>query len=624
MDFSRAQRNLLLVEDVSDDEKVHEQNIAETQVPMMFSYEEEDELAKDEREQEVEKDDEVFISTQVQGRIDELEGTENNRKQFKRLLANFTYATEADGIGLQGDEVPETVLSSGKSLEMNTIKRSRRSDTRVKSITKYNTENYALQIKQDRARRLLTMLSGKSHKIKNLLKDIKQKDEHRSDPIDFSTFNCEEWSQIEKLLRERLPKVSRAKVALVKDFVYGKEQQEHPWYSSQLPPGDCPTDLTDSHGIYVGNCEDMVGQKVFTLSQLLDDDDNNEPNGIGLEEEEGLTSSSSNTQPSIPDSVDSGEPIGNMTHDIIADVNTTTLLAVGKQDTASNVDWHFKRGSTPDESPDNLPIHEDTVIDLTQETFRAVSNIASPVKATSRPNSKVLSATRKPSIQVPASNTASINTPASFMSLHRPPLIEAPVCSSIIRMKIYKDTEMNFNDKNAPPLGFQPQTIYEDIVADSEDENYTILELEPCKNEEPVRPATDPCILGVNKSTSTQDSSPTATAQSIKQLRQSLKTIGVKTSRSNAQVLQHYNTVSQQLHSQSDEDKRNELFLRLTHLLQQDKPLLNRIYCFHPITIHDLRTSFESRDHFTNLIDDAVIRHWADYQGICVKNDLNE
>ncbi|AMD18962.1 HBR061Cp [Eremothecium sinecaudum] len=510
MDFNKVQRNLnLLANDLSDSETLDAHELAETQTAAAFSDDEET------------KDRDVFLSTQVQARIDEAEESETIQKDFKKLLEDFTY---------ERDRLEMTKTAASKKPRMaNNPKVSKKANKRIRSITQHNTDKFKDQRLHGRAKHLVTMLSGKLNKVNSLMKAMQQ------DSVDqkYSIYDSEEWSNLVTLLRERLPKVTRSDINIVKNYVYGGELEEDPWYASQLPPNEVDIILGSGlDNVVYDNMEFISEQRnAVTLSQLLED-----------------TSISS-----IPDSMDSGDRI-------------SITLSISSE-------------------------NEDEIIDPTKETFRVVPNITSPVKTSVGTDSPLRGLAANPNLQVPASRTTTVNELESIESL--PSILESE--SFVVRMKLYHDQHI--------PDGFH--TLGDEIIADSEDNEYTIAEMLPSEEEQVIL--------------SPQSSWP----ESVQQLRQSLKNIGIKVSRTKSQMLENYSSALENLSSQTDADRHNEIFSRLTTQLRSDPRFVSRVYCFEPFTLEELRTFFEFKDEFTKLLDDTVIREWADHNGVCIKNNVN-
>ncbi|AGO13907.1 AaceriAGR042Wp [[Ashbya] aceris (nom. inval.)] len=497
MDLRRAERNLKILGDASsEDDTPVAHGVEETQGQSLFSESDEAD-AQDAHEDEAQSSqsatagrasaaesdkqeyrEQVFLSTQVQGRIDEFEATEGSRRQFRKLLTNFTYARE-DGEANAGGRTAKRVPK---------VRRTRRRTAKVRSLTEFNTENFERLRKEDRARSLLTMLSGKTQKVNNLLKGLKQERSRDHAFQGCSVYNEEEWREIVRLLHERLPKATRSDVACIKSYVYGADLEENPWYASHIRPTDYPSQSQERQGTCeLGDDE----QRIFTLSQLLEDQ-------LSASEE------------TIPDSMDSGD-----------------ALSLGSPGPAAGL----------------------------SQTFCPDSTATSPLRPPAEP---------------PAARTPT-RAPAP------------PLC-----VRVYTAA--------ASPL---------DYIPDSEDDAYVL------EGPSQARSLRSPSLLEV---------------------RRTLKNIGVRPGRSAAAVRKAAAAVARieaasdaaSLDGASDADRRSALFQRMSALVRRSPRLLAHVYCLRPVALDVLRATLEADDDFIALLDDSLIRQWADFTGICVKNDTSD
>ena len=150
-----------------------------------------------------------------------------------------------------------------------------------------------------------------------------------------------------------------------------------------------------------------------------------------------------------------------------------------------------------------------------------------------------------------------------------------------------------------------------------DDGDYSVLELEPrsCPVEEVVT-ASEPGI--VSEELIAQDIPPTLPSTQV--LRESLKTIGLKPCRSRAQMLEYMDIVSQNLNSQNDMDKKQEIFNELNSLVEQTPAILEKVYTFEPLSLVELSGLLAHKNPFLDYVDESTIREWADRQGICFTN----
>lgn len=698
MDLRRAQRNLELAGDGgSEDGDMELGRLPMTQVCGLF-----DDSAGD-----------VFLSTQVQGRIDDVEAEERYKGELKSALDRFSYTQEQEQEELQQPQEEQERKQKQKrkqkrkqrqgplpsarvaSRSQRPSKRREKSN-RIKSITQFNTESFQQERNKDRTRTLIALLSGKRTKIRDVIERLElEKEQERPTQAEvFSTYNEEEWKSILHTLRENFPHCEKSEIRSLHRCIYGSDAGV--WHSSQLPPEDMlvAEDQDFQAGLEVLD-EQRGSQSVFTLSQLMEA----ERTGLGEDEEPlpndevrdltkplliqnnfAKTQSQAEFQfdftgdelfqtdvravaeeydvdppgqttvfseddvdgPDLPsvisDTTDNGSFI-EIDDEITQKFKQRVLDAQNGgrlQDTDEhsqpelhqNFNLHavsLKKPSSVNaltnsrafssqicqlpeiqtlrRSPSRIAIN-DQLIDLTQESFKAVASIVSPVRRASQKE-----------IQVPATRTTTMNEVENLeCKRHSDP---SRTQSKTIRFKIYKDSKLL---DNLPLLEEFETRIVEDneAIKDSEDDgDYSVLELEPrsCPVEEVVA-ASEPGI--VSEELIAQDIPPTLPSTQV--LRESLKTIGLKPCRSRTQMLEYMDIVSQNLNSQNDMDKKQEIFNELNSLVEQTPAILEKVYTFEPLSLVELSGLLAHKNPFLDYVDESTIREWADRQGICFTN----
>lgn len=657
-ELEKAGRHLLMVNDHLSEDSVEQGDICMTQVPTMFS---DDEDQDEEQETEIppeEGDDDILISTQVQGAIDELNHQETVVHTFRNVLSRFALETQ--------DQAEIPLVSSKKVPVKKVIKSSKvkqptaRLQKRIKSITQFNTDNWESNRVKDRAQKMISILSGKSAKVKKLVSKLNSeasadaeslRDSH---PTQFAPFNESEWQHIVGLLREKLPKVSRSELNSVQQYVYGADEQHNLWKASQLSP-----EKQISSQCSDGESETILpsltldnNAPVYTLSQLVEGESSNNR----CSTEDGLrfkpiSNPSSVIEQELPISIDVPSSETDVPSQIADSCDSGSIISFEElsfmiQDkNKADVDYDIPCYLPPDSK--TLPTGEktkreysraninDQLINISQTSYDVVSSIVSPMKAQ-----------RTGTIQVPATRTT------TFQDQQQQNQQQASKPANVV--KIYVDSNRDSNDVFASVKGevdtqeqeslstLTTSMLHDDnneIVIDSEDErgSYSIMEVHDApqthlgqfpslrksqsqKLKTPVS-ATDsldsqlqPALL------TTQNASPNTA-----KLRRSFKVIGLKPCKNKVQMLQVWETLESKFPGSSDEDRSIQLKQFLTDLIVQNRDesalLMEQIYTFEPIRYEQLKEWLVSLNSFTELIDDSFIKNWADLNGIVFRND---
>lgn len=268
---------------------------------------------------------------------------------------------------------------------------------------------------------------------------------------------------------------------------------------------------------------------------------------------------------------------------------------------------------TPYYTPGTSPQHN--IIDLTQESFKAVGSLISPLKVEDKHhNSEVMGSVshRTVSIQVPATRTGTL----------RSHTIEPTQEVSPIKYRISKDEYDNNIKKNIDKLPFIIERIEEDIdvISDSEEEstanNTILMEI----SERNVLQSLNLTEVRSISPPSERLSNPIL-SQSVQELRSSARTTGLKSCRSKKDIIESIEAASQVLTQEiGTQGSRDEIFNYLTDLIKKS-PLLERIYTFQAIPFSELVSVLIQLDSFANRIDEQTIRDWADHNGISTRNN---
>ncbi|QLQ82365.1 hypothetical protein HG537_0H01270 [Torulaspora globosa] len=488
MDLRRANRNLQLAldggdqtESRGDENSLGDVDLVETQVPEVLGFSSSPNEA-------------VFVSTQVQSRLDDVVHEESLRNGLKR----FKYDTGEDN-------------GSGRRVA---TKRRGRSLKRSQQKT----------LDESKTGLLLKRLSGKQSKVRDMVESQqKRRKLGARSSSQYDTYTAEEWYHIHKKLLDRFPQGEPDTEAFC--YLNHSYSERDLWGASQMPPS-VEGGISETQ-VKSGNVAKNHEVKVLTLSQVMCDNDDVDDNST------------------IPDSTD----------------EISIRIPIDEVD----------RASTQFYTPRSSPAQE--IIDLTQESFKVVKSLISPLKDEGTPL-----------VQVPATRTSTMT--------------HARQLKTCLRMLITKD---------------QISSLKERLSRD-----FDIVHEEQCIMSDTEDPETVPVYLQYKTKNSTPSISNFAT-QSAQKLRQSMKAIGLKPCRSKSQMIASLEAASQVLDSSCTEhQQRHLLYENLTKLVYSCPSLLERVYTYQPIPLNDLLARLTELNPFMDHVDEPTIRTWADNHGICL------
>ncbi|CDF90732.1 ZYBA0S08-01684g1_1 [Zygosaccharomyces bailii CLIB 213] len=548
MDFQRANRNLQLVtadlDDVQDVGSPDDVNGGDTQIPGSQGF-------LDDSDQD--DQDRIFINTQVQGRLDEADQADKVRAS----LTQFKYVGE----GLHHS--PENMKIATKRTSCKPLKR-----TSVRQRIKKTPS---------KAQNLLKQLSGKHAKVKDMIRYQKKLDslaeaQQKAAPVKgkrtksvkkgecrFDTYNEEEWQRISKLLLERFPHLEPAEVKGVYEYLYGETEEYTLWTASQLPVN------SEKLGARLSPGSDSPRISVLSLSQAMDDSYPVNETAPEAEEEDDASI--------VPDSTE----------------ELSTIIPIEPV-----VDAPQDFSQIQLDTPLILPPNE--IIDLTQESFKVVKSLTSPLKQENTPQ-----------VEVPATRLPTISGSAELGPV---PLL-APAKEEPVRYKVHRSQLEELSAVEGLIVHSSKESLDDALIADTESDvssphEHCLIELETS------------ILANRTPSPSHQN---IFESQSAQQLRQSMRSMGLKTSRSKQEMLQSLQAASQVLRNTStDREQKRDIYNFLTSLIQSSPTLLEKVYTFQPIASRELLTKLVGDNPFVEKIDEFTIREWADYQGICLTN----
>ncbi|CCK71307.1 Slx4p KNAG_0G02500 [Huiozyma naganishii CBS 8797] len=646
MDYHRAQQNLQLLNDCGeqdvcsgnavDDEVADTRSMASTQIPdLNFSSDVEANV------QDLAPNDErVFLSTQVQSRLDDAE----DESEMKSQLRKFKY--------------PQLSMKSLTTLTHKSIspKKSSQPKQRVakRNIKKARSSTNATPSNIDshsrsRSVNLLKQLSGKHSKVKDMIKsqNNKRRPSNRKNEslVLFDTYNAEEWNTLKDQILLKFPKCDDNDLNEVHNYLYGYENEDagigHEstdlWNASQqlLP-------YTQESKKSVNNSQTMnflsLSQVMEDASLMNDDIDNTTKFLVQSKDHLAITDSAisqninvlntsmprlaylkgiydgnDDNDVRVEDSVDEvGELIpineqGMSAHPAFGKGNIPSLI----HRMNSNESSIFSAHPSP-EKPDNI-------IDLSVGSFKAVKSLVSPIKPdVVRKENGVPESIMGENIQVPATRNPTTMDESALAT-------KLTYCISI-KLKLRKDrvTENKKSLENICKKGynFSPSLDQMDenfvFVDESDDENEKydsniLIDIFRANN---VHPMEIPSQNHVQPSEA-KDGLMSCSAQ---ELRSALKLAGLKPVRTKSEMVESLEAASQVLSQVVPlQNSRKEIFRHLNSLVRKIPDLMKLVYTFEPIPFLDLRVELSRLDPFIDRIDDQTFREWTDSNGITTK-----
>ncbi|GAV55129.1 hypothetical protein ZYGR_0AS04520 [Zygosaccharomyces rouxii] len=548
MDFHRANRNLQLVESgISDDKNSANLSLDETQVPVLSGFSSDSD--KDEQEQ-------IFINTQVQGRLDEAEEADKVRAS----LGEFRYNIQDNNTSPKRKSTLQRP-SARITKRSNPSQRNKQS-TKAQSLLKQLSGKHAKVHDMIKYQQKLDSIGGSQQRTKNKGRTTKAKKEREKK---YDTYNANEWQHIYNLLLEKFPHTRPSEVEDVYQYLYGNEDEDQPlWNESQRPIESESQDLGS-----LPPPADNQRVSVLSLSQVMDDNPPMEP------DEDVIVPDSTDEECIVIPIPTSPQPPRLLRPPLIAKPPLLTKPTLRKPG--------------PDaDTPKTAYSPSDGVIDLTEGSFKAVKSLISPLKEETA------------QVQVPATRMPTLGTTPNLV-----PTRDQPLRYRLHRSQLESFSAVEGLIVHSPGQSQDDVPVPDTELEDSDAEGHYMVELEPSK-------------------LTTRTPSPSVqfdwNSQSAQQLRQSMKSLGLKTSRSKHQMLHSLQQASQvlEIDNSGQENQRQDIHNYLTSLVQSSPALLEKVYTFQPIASKELLTRLTETNPFVDIIDEYTIREWADNQGICL------
>ncbi|SCV05321.1 LANO_0H04918g1_1 [Lachancea nothofagi CBS 11611] len=606
----------------------------------------------------------VLISTQIQSKLDDIELQNGLRNSVSQFAFNTpTLPTQARKTAPKREKSKANTVRKAR-----TGKKRKKSTDAIKSITQYNTERFGAIRGQRRTKHVMSLLSGKHGKIKDIVDtletDTRSITKLKTD-TQFSTYNAQEWSHILQLLSSRFPRCPESQVKAVFDYVYGESDENHIWYASQLPPPDSQNEESRSSHVVPDS------PLVFTLSQAVEECNSNEPRSNGNSHHSATNSQTdpqgdlqciSNTTdeldseihinddmarafkaqmlrsatPSpagssqIPNSADSPDIV----HRELSPFDFTRPPRLAKSEStilpaplpSTKLEESFKSPSTVSYtriSPSRLA-GRDQLIDLTQESFNVVTSLTSVIKH---------------DLQVPATRTTTLNDKVIFSNSTNNHLLNPNIHAPLDELHFRICRNINAADVFASlrEIRVAQWEVLSSQNNDSEEEEneYDILRVtfDPRISRISLKPPASVAANSVNEDlvftgetqplkeiVGRSPSLPASLPPSAQNLRRNLRAIGFKPKRTRSEMLDQLESASQQLKGTTEEQQRQEIFDDLTAVVEKSPSLLERVYTFEPVVFTELKRFLAEKHPLVLNLEESTIREWADRMGICLRS----
>lgn len=673
----------------------------------------------------IENDGSIFISTQIQSRLDTFE----HDLEAKSKLQHFKYSLEPN-LGIESVEKPISKPKRQRSTSSLTQKPSSKKNKVNRSEATKGSQN-SDKFYYSRAQNLLKQLSGKHRKVQDIIRVQRETEtslisnaNKSKASYSFDVYNAEEWKKISRLL-QNIPQSNTQDVREVYTYLYGNDDTEDMWNSSQRPPKELNLQSLGSNletvGVVKSTQVNAEALKLLSLSQVMDDTSEQEKSLLITQEHIANDDASSNddsllmTQERIVTDSKIGEielleeKITQEQHITNPTVSTTDRNVMSNQcpskEKRQTSPKHYtqlesdimrehairrdsvlpqlhhpdKNGLDKDDSMiidgspsdnteisdndmiipdsmddlvielpvnetiksqvtflDNIPLlepvisrmksispkrtaEEDDIIDLTQESFKVVNKLISPVKSDKSTRREVVALSVENvagSIEVPATRSSTVmvnnkNDSKQILDFTINVKLSSSTCDKIINRQI--------------PFEFTDTSEY--IATTSKDD--MVIKDSECDEPADIQPLVLEIKSHENhllENVSTRASSPNKKSSNIimsqtaQELRQQLKDIGLKPSRIKSQMTESLEAASQILTQDSvSKESKIDIFNHLTRLVKQSPPLLEKIQTMQPILLETFLLELVELDPFVDRIDGSTIQSWADKNGISLK-----
>lgn len=639
------------------------------------------------------EDEEVFISTQVQGRLDEFE----HDKEMKGKLTQFRFESNDTKQHLEQVKESEPIVNR-PAIRQNRKSREGHATKRQKT-TKENGHI--------RAQNLLEKLSGKHKKVKDIINRKSKKTNSKPTVEKYDVYNADEWKAISASILSQFPKSSTQDVKDVFSYLYGSNKPDEMWDSSQKPPLDLLSperSASEPASLPAVSSQEPIGtMRLLSLSQVMGDTSRGEEKSLEIVNEQPTQDNDTNesslyvTQENVIEDISEDESPELKIVDVLeydnGNVKSTkestypTIISdsdneekglsfhiIERQYPGNETDMSdlpevispnkkekdaliLSENASEDESvicdsmdetatifpeirdedieifkksirpvlapPTGIPslrrktteLSED-IIDLTQQSYKAVAKLISPLKKDDieesspsmenpRPEQTQVSATRAPTV---------ISMPLQTSPDQDDFIIRARLSDGTC--KKIRTAQLPFDFPDSRQFMSEYQNAENEVVYDSDysDPNGNpqigIFDVK-CHEIAPQQIITSPSKSEDN----------IITSQSVQELRSHIREIGLKPARSKTQMVELLEVASQVL-TQGDEpviSSRTDVYNHLTRLLYRSPALLEKARLYQPILMDDFLLELIEMDSFVSRIDESTVQSWADDNGVSLK-----
>lgn len=283
------------------------------------------------------------------------------------------------------------------------------------------------------------------------------------------------------------------------------------------------------------------------------------------------------------------------------------------------------------------PEKGNSIINLTQESFKVTSELVSPIKPISSDSDNTNELLVGNQIQVPATRTATFNSIQEIKEdksdKHVPDImlrISTPQLDDIIKtqdyFKIQKAIHMNemndivydsYDEDNENKMDIIKEDIIVTLVPRSKGGLSSTVIISPLKSTLNGHDIT-------SQETYKDIESEVWDSQSVKDIRLNIRKIGLKTSRKKSEMIESLKLASQILQSQGvseitpkSQTSKYDMFKYLTLLAKQfPSTILEKFYTYQAIPIDEMIENFNLIDPFVDRIEEQTIKEWAEANGI--------
>lgn len=285
------------------------------------------------------------------------------------------------------------------------------------------------------------------------------------------------------------------------------------------------------------------------------------------------------------------------------------------------------------------PAKDETIIDLTQGSFKISNELVSPIKSVVSDLVKSKESQKENEVQVPATRTGTFNRYSETIETG----------SNRSASDVILPVKQEVIDKlNNPRNGFMIKSAFiddsADVVYDSyeddgekarnrkgwiiltqEDESCAKSALTNLHSESDA--SEDKSVKMTPKKVPEDNESDIWLSQSAKDIRINIRQLGLKTARTKSEMVESLQFASQIAKSQDIGDTsgpnpgtKTNIFNHLTQLAKQlPSVVLEKFYTFQPIPVIELTEMFVEMDPFVNRIDEQTIKEWAEHNGISLR-----